>query len=411
MKIQEPGATGEPQSADSEVDQFDPTAAIEALTNASHPIKTATSTWAQTELINPSILEDDPACTFWSEGWQRAAQKGLTKLLVSPEYGGSGLDLINALLTFEGLAHGCNDGGLVYGLTTQVWTFQPVLERFGSEEQKLRFLPGLCDGSIIGSFSITEPESGSDVFSLTTTAVAADDADDFDGYVLNGKKAFCTMSPVADVVIVFATSDPGLGSWGLSAFLVETDNPGITIGDNQPKMGLRTTPIADIELNDCRVSAENRLGPVGAGAAIFSAAMEVERAFMLVCQLGMMERMLDETAAYCADRQQFGTPINSFQAVSHRLADMKIAHDSSRLQLYRSAILQAQQKPSMLEASIAKVQISEAALACASAAMLNHGAKGYISHYGVESYLRNVAGGVIYGGTSDVQRNLIAKLL
>lgn len=388
--------------------RFDPATAIAALTDLKHPIKTEAADWAKAELTNPTITEDDLRCRFWADGWQKAADQGFTRVMVAPEFGGSGDSIIDSLLMFEGLAYGCNDAGLVYGLTTQVWTLQPVLEKFGSQTLRERYLPALCEGSKIGAFSITEPEAGSDIFSLTTTATASEDGT---GYILNGTKSYCTMSPVADLIIVFATSDPSLGSWGISAFVVETTNPGLTVGPNQPKMGLRTTPIADLELSDCFVDEASRLGPEGAGAAIFSAAMEIERAFMLVSQLGMMERMLDETATYCAERQQFGKPIDNFQAVSHRLADMKLAHDNSRLQLYRSAILHAQGEPSMLAAATAKLQTSEAALMMASSAMLNHGAKGFLTQYGVEQYLRNVAGGVIYGGTSDIQRNVIADLL
>ncbi len=394
------------QESDDEKGVFDADAAVSALTDLHHPTKIAIAQWAKTELHNPNIADDDVACRFWADGWGKAANQGLTQLMVSPELGGTGDSIIDALLAFEGLAYGCNDAGLVYGLTTQVWTLQPVLEKFGSDALKRQYLPGLCDGSKIGSFSITERDAGSDIFSLKTTAKETDG-----GYVLNGSKAYCTLAPVADLIVVFATSDPALGSWGISAFVVETTNPGLVVGPNQPKMGLRTTPIADLELTDCFIDESNRLGPVGAGAAIFSAAMEIERAFMLVSQLGTMERMLDETAEFCAEREQFGQSINNFQAVSHRLADMKLAHDNSRLQLYRSAILHAQGKPSMLAAALAKLQTSEAALAMASAAMLNHGAKGFITQYGVEQYLRNVAGGVIYGGTSDVQRNVIAQML
>ncbi len=404
---------------------FDPGSAIDALIDIDHPTKRKTAEWAVENLADPTLAERDRDCRFWPEGWARAAERGITGLMVDPAYGGAGHDVFHALLTFEGLGYGCRDAGLVFGLSTQVWTMQPIIERFGSEAQKQRYLPGLCSGELRASFCITEADSGSDSFAMDTSYTVEDQrtgasVDDRTAgasveaettYVLSGTKSYITMAPEADVFIVFATADKQLGQWGVTVFIVDRDEPGLSIGPNRPKMGLRTTPFADLTFDGCRLGPDNVLGAPGSGASIFSAAMEAERAFVLAAQIGAMERQLDDAVAYSRQRRQFGQPIGDFQAVSHRLADMKLRHDNARLQLYRAAILDGQGRPSMEAAALAKIQASEAAVASSIDAVLTHGARGYVTEFGVEQDLRNVAGGVVYGGTSDVQRNIVARML
>lgn len=386
---------------------FDAGEAVAALVDLDHPTKVKARDWALTALDDPTLPERDEACAFWDEGWARLAERGMMALLNDPAWGGSGVGVIEALLTFEGLGYGCRDAGLLFALSTQVWTMQPIIERFGDDGQRTRYLPDLCAGRIAAAFCITEADSGSDSFAMATTATPQDDG----GFVLDGSKAYITSAPRADVFIVFATTDPAIGQWGVTAFLVDADTPGLIVGPNRPKMGLRTTPFADVTFDGCRIGPEAVIGSVGAGASIFSAAMESERAFVLAGQIGAMERQLDEAVGYSRRRQQFGQPIGDFQAVGHRLADMKLRHDNARLQLYRAAILDAQGRPSMEAAALAKIQASEAAVASSVDALLINGARGYVTEFGVEADLRNVAGGVVYGGTSDVQRNIIARLL
>lgn len=391
-------------------------AVLAALCDLDHPVKVATAEWAATKLVDPSLPERDTACRFWPEGWELAAGHGLQGTMLDPTHGGSGNDVVTALLQFEGLGYGCADAGLVFALSTQVWTMQPLLAQFGTDAQRQRYLPGLADGSIKGAFCITEADSGSDTFAMSTTFTrngddpdADDDADS--GFVLNGHKAYVTMAPEADVFVVFATSDPKLGQWGVTTFLIDASLEGVSIGPNRPKMGLRTTPFADVSFENVEFGSESVLGSVGSGAAVFSTAMEAERAFVLAAQIGSMERQLDEAVAYSRSRRQFDKPIGDFQAVSHRLADMKLRHDNSRLQLYRSAALFTMGRPSMGAAALAKIQASEAAVASSVDAILTHGARGYVTEFGVEQDLRNVAGGIVYGGTSDIQRNIVARLL
>ncbi len=382
-------------------------AAIDALCDLRHPVKTESARWAEAKLVDPTLGERDAACRFWPEGWRLAAEHGIQGTMIDPAHGGSGNDVITALLQFEGLGYGCADAGLVFALSTQVWTMQPLLARFGNDEQQRRYLPGLADGTMKGAFCITETDSGSDTFAMTTSFVEDDDG----GFTLTGDKAYVTMAPEADVFVVFATSNPELGQWGVTTLLVDATLDGVSVGPNRPKMGLRTTPFADVSFEGVKLGADAVLGSVGSGAAVFSAAMEAERAFVLAAQIGAMERQLDKAVAYSRDRRQFDRPISDFQAVGHRLADMKLRHDNSRLQLYRAAAQFALGRPSMESAALAKIQASEAAVASSVDAILTHGARGYVTEFGVERDLRNTAGGIVYGGTSDIQRNIVARML
>lgn len=379
---------------------------LDALLSNDHPAKVAIAEWARDQLDDPNLVQRDLDCEFWSEGWRSIAQKGLLGTLISPEYGGRGASLVTTLLELEGLGLGCRDDGLVLATTSQVLTFSLALERFGSEEQKQRWLPQLASGNAIGAFAMSEPESGSDAYSLTTTATPVGD-----GYVLNGEKAWVTLAPVADVFTVFATTDIDAGRWGISAFLIPKDTPGLIIGENRPKMGLRTTPFANITLKDCRVPASALIGNLGSGASMFSASMEAERGFLLVGTLGALERVLDDAVEYGRTREQFGQPIGAFQGVSHAIAEIKLGHESARLLMYKAAALQQEGTPSMLAAALSKLAGSEAALSGALTSLEVHGARGYVSEYGVERDLRNLSGGVIYGGASGIQKNIIARLL
>ena len=281
-----------------------------------------------------------------------------------------------------------------------------AIERFASVEQKSYWLPQLAAGRAIGCFAMSEPESGSDAYALQTTAERT-----ADGYVLNGEKAWVTMAPVADVLMVFASTDIDAGRWGISAFLLPLDTPGLTVGENRPKMGMRTTPFANITFDDCHIPQSALIGSEGSGASIFSASMEAERGFLLVGSLGGLERVLDDVVRYGKHREQFGQPIGSFQGVSHPIAEIKLGHESARLLMYKAAALQQGGSPSMMAAALSKLAGSEAALSGALTSLEVHGARGYASEYGVERDLRNLSGGVIYGGASGIQKNIIARLL
>ncbi len=379
---------------------------LEALLDDSHPVKVEAAEWARANLDDPNLPARDAACEFWDEGWQRLAGRGAVGLLVDPAYGGSGASLVKTLLTIEGLGLGTRDDGLILALSTQVLTMQLTLERFGTDEQKARWLPELVSGRAFGAFCMSELEAGSDAFSLSTTATPTSD-----GYRLDGSKAWVTMAPRADVFIIFAKTDPDAGRWGLSVFLVPADTPGLTVEANRPKMGLRTTPFADVTLDGCEVPTSALIGQPGAGASIFSSAMEAERAFVLVGAVGALERTIDDTLRFAREREQFGKPLGAFQAISHPAADMKLGHEAARTLLYKAAALHQGGNPSMLAAALAKLAASEAALQGALSSVRIHGARGYVTEFGVERDLRNSVGGVIYGGSSSIQKNIVARLL
>jgi alkylation response protein AidB-like acyl-CoA dehydrogenase len=359
------------------------------------------------EQLAGDVVARDREGAFSRELWQRCADFGVLGLSVPAAYGGAGeVDVLTAMLALEGLGYGCPDNGLAFGLNAQLWTVQLPIARFGTEEQKLRFLPDLCNGRRIGAHAITEPEAGSDVFRLEMLASRCEG-----GYRLTGTKRLVTFAPLADLALVFATVDPTRGKWGITAFVVERDTPGFRAGAVQEKMGLRTVPIGDLTLEECFVPESNRIGPEGAGVSISNHSLEVERCCILASQLGAMERQLENAIEFARERRQFGQPIGRFQSVSNRIAEMKLRLETARLLLHKVAWLVSNGKPAMMEAALLKLHLSESFVQSGLDAIRVHGGSGYLSAYGVERDLRDAVGGILYAGTSDIQRNIVARLL
>lgn len=362
--------------------------------------------FAQHEL-NTELLERDRSGSFCRTLWERCGQYGILRLSVPEQYGGrSDTDILTSMLIMEGLGYGCRDNALAFALNAQLWTVQLPIAHFGTEEQKRRLLPPMCRGEAIGAHAITEPEAGSDVFSLQTTATRCDG-----GYRLNGVKRHITAAPVADLAFVFATTDPALGKWGITAFVVRKGTAGFHAGPARDKMGLRTIPIGDLIFEDCFVPEEDRIGPEGAGVSISSHSLEYERCCILASQLGAMERQLESCIDYARRRHQFGKPIGAFQSVSNRVAEMKLRLETARLLLYKVAWLKKSGKPAMLEAALLKLYLSEAFVQSGLDAIRIHGGNGYMTEFEVERDLRDAIGGTLFAGTSDIQRNIIARLL
>lgn len=367
--------------------------------------KDAVVKFAQNEL-NEGLLERERNSVFSHENWHKCAAFGIHGLAVPEAYGGSDTDILTTMLMMEGLGYGCRDKGLIFAINAQIWSVQHPILAFGSEAQKENYLPGLVSGELIGAHGMTEPDSGSDAYSLRTRAERVDG-----GYRLNGTKMFVTNAPIADVAVVFATVDPTKGQWGITAFIVEKGTPGFTVSKDIEKMGLRTAPLGELILDNCLIPEENRLGPEGAGASVFGSSMEWERSCILASQVGAMERQLEETVRYARQRRQFGQPIGRFQSVANRIADMKVRLEVARLILYKVAWLKKMGKPAAMEAAIAKLFLSEAFVQSSHDAIRTHGGYGYMTEMEVERDLRDAIGGTIYSGTSDIQRTIIARLL
>jgi alkylation response protein AidB-like acyl-CoA dehydrogenase len=356
--------------------------------------------------LNEGLIDRDREGAFSRENWRKCARLGIQGLPFPAAYGGAEADILTTMLAMEGLGYGCRDNGLIFALNAQMWSVQSPIFYFGTEKQKERYLPGLCSGEIIGAHGMTEPDSGSDAYSLRTRAERRDD-----GYVINGTKMFVTNAPVADLAVVFATLDPAKGMWGITAFLVEKGTPGFSISRDLDKMGLRTAPMAELVFQDCFLPLENRLGPEGAGARIFNSSMEWERSCILASHVGAMERQLEACIQYARERCQFDQPIGTFQSVANRIVDMKVRLETARLMLYKVAWLKKTGKPAVMEAALAKLYLSECFVQSGLDAIRVHGGYGYMTEFEVERDLRDAVGGTLYSGTSDIQRNIIARLL
>lgn len=356
--------------------------------------------------LKGALAERDAQALFDREAWRRCAEFGIQGLPIPRELGGSGADLTTTLLAMEALGYACEDNGLVFSLNAQMWAVELPILRFGSEDQRWRFLPGLCAGEKIGAHAISEPQSGSDALSLAARAVREGET-----YILDGTKTFVTNAPVADLVVVFATVDPRARAAGVTAFLVERGTPGLSFSRPISKMGLRTSPMGEVALDGCRVPAANRLGAEGAGMAVFSGAMEWERSCIFASRLGAMQRLFERTLAYAKDRRQFGEPIGRFDRVADKLVDAKVALEAGRLLLYRVAARKDQGRDAVLEAAVAKLFVSEAHVREALAAVQIHGGYGYTTELEVERELRDAIPETIYSGTSEMQRKIIARSL
>jgi alkylation response protein AidB-like acyl-CoA dehydrogenase len=255
---------------------------------------------------------------------------------------------------------------------------------------------------------MTEPGSGSDAFSLSTKA--APDADG--GWRISGSKTFISNAPVADVVIVFALTDAEKGYYGgVTAFLVERNTPGFQSGRKLEKMGLRSSLLGELALEDVHVTEDAVLGGVGAGSTIFTDAMDWERICLFASHVGQLERLFERCVDYARTRKQFGQTIGKFQGISHKIADMKVALEAARLLTYRAASRLENTRTVSLDAAIAKLFVSEALVRTASDAVQIHGGYGYMAEYEVERALRDAVGSTLYSGTSEMQRNIIARWL
>jgi alkylation response protein AidB-like acyl-CoA dehydrogenase len=356
--------------------------------------------FAKTE-IEPFIPRME-AGEFPRELLNKMGKLGLMGITVPTEYGGAGMDFVSYISAIHELSKVSAVVGVILSVHTSVGT-NPILY-FGNEEQKDRYLPKMASGEYLGAFCLTEASSGSDAGSLKTRAVNRGDH-----YVLNGSKMFITNGGEAEVYIVFASTDSAKGTYGISAFIVDKDAPGLSIGKDEQKMGLHGSRTVELSFDNCRVPVANRLGEEGEGFKIAMANLDVGRIGIAAQALGIAEASLEAATEYAQHRIQFGKPIAEQQGVGFKLADMATAAEAARLLVYRAAQLRAEELPCGKEASMAKLFASQAAVDNSIEAVQIFGGYGYTEDYPVERFFRDAKVTQIYEGTSEIQRIVISK--
>ena len=361
--------------------------------------------FAQQELQS-NLIDLDRREEFDREGWKKCGKFGLIGLPIPQQYGGRETDILTTICGLEALGYGCKDNGLIFAINAQIWACEIPILTFGTEAQKQKYLPKLCQGQLIGAHAASEPDAGSDIYSLKTTAELQGDK-----YILNGTKNWVTNGPVADLNIVFANVAPEKGKRGITGFLIEKDFPGVVMNRKISKMGLRTTQLGELVLENCEVPVENRLGEEGAGLAIFNHSMEWERGFILASAIGTMERLLETCVRYAKKRQQFGQAIGKFQLVSSKIVEMKLRLETARSLLYKMGWLKQIKKNAIMEAAMVKLHISESWVQTCLDAIQIHGGYGYLTELELERELRDALGSKLYSGTSEIQSQIIAQMM
>ncbi len=358
--------------------------------------------------IAPLCEEADLKAEFSREIWRKLAGLGLLGLPFPEEYGGQGADVVTCTLAGEALGHAGVDQGHLLAMGAHTYLCTDTLFRNGTEDQRRRYVPKLVSGEWIGCMGLTEPGAGSDAASLQATAVRRRGG----RWLLNGTKTFITNAPVADICVVYATVDRAKKHAGITAFIVEQGFKGFSTGNPFHKMGVRASATSEVFLEDCEVPEENLLGRVGEGFALAHRTLEWDRSALLAPYVGGMMFNIEQCARYANERVQFGKPIGSFQAIQHKIADMKMIMEIARLAVYRVAARKDAGYPlNQLEASIAKAFVGDWGMKAATEAVQIFGGYGYMHEYPVERFLRDMKLGQIGGGTSEIQRLIISRLM
>jgi alkylation response protein AidB-like acyl-CoA dehydrogenase len=375
------------------------------LTPEQQTLQKAAIEFARREL-NGNMIERDAQQMFSHDGWKKCAAFGVQGMPIPKKYGGREAGPITTIAVMEGLGYGSSDQGLLFSINAHMWTNSIPLLKYGTTEQKKKYLPELCDGSLMGANGASEPSAGSDIFSMQAH-VRKNGSD----YVLNGRKIFVTNAPVADLFTIYATLDATLGAAGICAFIVEKGTRGLSVGKKKDKMGLRTALMAELALEDCYVPETALLGREGRGAEIFNCSMAWERACILATCLGTMQRQLERCVEHARRRKQFGQPIGKFQSVANRIVDMKLRYETARLLIYKVGWLMQNNKSADMDAAMAKLYVSESFVKSCLDAIQIHGGAGFLTGLEFEREMRDSVGSTLYSGTSEIQRNIIARRL
>jgi butyryl-CoA dehydrogenase len=354
--------------------------------------------------VAPRAKEIDQSGEFPRQFFDQAGELGLAGVAIPEKWGGSGMETVSYCLVIEEISRACATSGVILSVNNSL-VCDPILQ-FGNDEQKEEFLVPLASGKRLGCFGLTEPDAGSDAAGLRATARREGDE-----YILNGNKVFITNGTHADVALVFATVDPQLEHRGISAFLVPTGQPGFSHGEHEYKLGVNASGTTELAFTDCRIPARFRLGEEGEGFKIAMRALDGGRIGIAAQAVGIAQAAFEEALTYAGEREQFGKPIGSFQAIQFYLADMSTELDAGRLLTWKAAWTKDTSKRYSLEAAQAKLFTSEMAQKITNKALQIHGGYGYTKEYNVERYFRDARITEIYEGTSEIQKLVIAAAI
>jgi len=376
------------------------------LTPEHEMIRQAARDFAQNE-IAPVAAHFDETGEFPSATIKKMGAQGFMGLEIPEEYGGAGLDTMAYVLALEEISRADASHGTIMSVNNSL--FCHGIYKYGTEAQKQRYLKAVASGEKVGAYSLTEPMSGSDAGTMKSRAVR-----EGDHYVINGRKSWVTSAPVADYIVVFTMTAPEKQHRGITAFIVETDQPGFVLGKKEPKLGIRASATSEIVFENYRCPVENRLGAEGEGFKIAMTVLDAGRIGIAAQALGIAEAAYEASVAYAKEREAFGQKIGEFQGIQWKIADMKTRIEAARLLIYNAALAKERGKTTgaryTLEASIAKLHASETAMFCAHEAVQIHGGMGYSKELPVERYFRDAKITEIYEGTSEIQRMVIARL-
>ncbi|MGI6169830.1 MAG: acyl-CoA dehydrogenase [Christensenellales bacterium] len=373
------------------------------LTKQQEMVRTLMGNFAKNE-VEPIAAEVDEQERFPRETVDKMVRYEMLGIPFPKEYGGAGGDYISYIMAVEELSKVCATTGII--LATHVSLGAYPIYMFGNEQQKQKYLTPMAQGKLLGAFGLTEPNAGTDASAQQTTAVL-----NGDHYVLNGSKVFITNGGEADVYIIFAMTDKSLGTRGISAFIVEKDFPGFSIGKIEHKLGIRGSSTAELIFEDCIVPKENLLGAPNRGFSIAMQTLDGGRIGVGAQALGIAQGALDETIRYMKERIQFGKPLSSFQGLQWMVADLEVSIQAARHLVYNAAFIKGNGQRVSKEAAMAKLFASEVAMDVTTKCVQLHGGYGYIREYPLERMMRDAKITEIYEGTSQVQRMVIAGSL
>ncbi|HEX5594175.1 MAG TPA: acyl-CoA dehydrogenase family protein [Solirubrobacterales bacterium] len=357
--------------------------------------------FAEREIL-PTARENDRAGRFDRELARKLGEVGFLGAPIAEEYGGRGLDYIGYGLIAEEIGRADSSARTVVSVVTSL--VGGPIEKWGTEEQKKKWLPRLCSGEGLGCFGLTEPDTGSDAANLRTRATKTGN-----GWSISGQKMWISLGNVSDFALIFAQTDPEKKHRGLACFIVPTDSEGFTTQEIHGKLGLRASDTAEISLDEVEVGDEAMLGEVGDGFKVAMSALENGRYSVAAGCVGICEGCVQSSIEYAKDRKQFGVPLARFQLVQEMITEMILRRDAGRMLVLRAGLLKDEKKPNATETSIAKLYATEAAVECANLAIQVHGGSGYVDDYPVERYLRDARVTTLYEGTSQIQKLIIGR--